>query len=263
VTQKKIPHPHNTRAPTAPDATRGRRAGGAWFVTGTDTSVGKTALTAALVGALRARGAAAIPFKPVQTGGRGRTALDIAAVRRICGLTETNAPDLPSGQIFTPACSPHWAARRAGRELCAAELARAARAVRRHADWIVAEGAGGALTPLNERETMADLMARLGWPVWVAARPGLGTINHTRLTLEALQRRGVPVAGVVFVAARGERPDALERENRRSIEQMTGTPVLGRLPYSPALARGDRPGPAFWRAAKALLRAAPAGARPG
>jgi dethiobiotin synthetase len=187
-----------------------------FFITGTDTGVGKTALSALLVAALDA-----IYWKPIQTGSIEGT--DRETVRRLAKVSDERL--LPEAYCFEPPVSPHLAAREAGVRIRLDTLAwppvESSDAAR---TWIV-EGAGGVLVPINESETMVDLMRRIGLPVLVAARSTLGTINHTSLTLAALRAARLEVRGVVFVG------DAHE-ENRRAIEHYGATRVLGRIPWT-------------------------------
>ena len=102
------------------------------------------------------------------------------------------------------------------------------------------EGAGGVLAPLSLRRTMVDLMRALALPVVLVARPGLGTLNHTLLSLRELRRAGLQVRGIVLNAAQRSRPGLIERDNRATIEAMSGVPVIAALPHSGALERAVR-----------------------
>jgi dethiobiotin synthase len=151
-----------------------------FFVTGTDTGVGKTLVCAVLMSGLEA-----VYWKPVQSGEPG----DTEWVRQATGLPARRFA--PETYRFRLPRSPHEAAARAGVgiELGAFNPPPVAR--------LIAEGAGGVLVPLNDRHLMVDLMAWLGLPVLLVARSDLGTLNHTLLSLEALRRRGLQVVGVV------------------------------------------------------------------
>lgn len=187
------------------------------FVTGTDTNVGKTAVSAALL--IRYRAAAPLRYwKPVQTGIEQDD--DTAEVARLAGCPPGEI--LNCGVRLPRPVSPHLAAQSSGRTISLASLLDVVSAEGADTRWIV-EGAGGVLVPLNDDELMIDLMTRLELPVLVAARSGLGTINHTLLTIEALRRRSLQIAGVVMVGP----PDA---DNRRAIERYGGVPVLGEMP---------------------------------
>ena len=187
------------------------------FVTGTDTGVGKTVVCSALM--QRYRGEMSIGYwKPVQTGIEQDD--DTAVVRE---LAECAAEEIfDKGVRLRNPVSPHLAARLSGTTIALPDLEALADGLALDRTWII-EGAGGALVPLNDTDLMTDWMSRLGLPVLVVARAGLGTINHTLLTLEALRRRSLRVAGVVMV---GEPND----ENRRAIEHYGRTPVFGEMP---------------------------------
>ena len=175
------------------------------FVTGTDTNVGKTVLSAALM----LRYPSACYWKPIQTGPES----DTSEVQRLSG-----GRVLDMGIRHPDPVSPHHSL--VPIDLQALVQIRDSNS--RPAAYIV-EGAGGVLVPVNATKTMADLMILLGLPVIVAARSTLGTINHTLLTLEALRKRSVLIAGVVMIGDRN--PD-----NRAAIERYGKIAVLAEMP---------------------------------
>lgn len=180
-------------------------------VTGTDTGIGKTVFSAGLAGFLGAR-----YWKPVQSGLEEET--DSQAAVRLGGLAAGDVlPELY--RLKTPA-SPHLAAAIDGVRIDADGLAPPADDAGRP---LVIEGAGGLMVPLTDDLLFIDVFARWQLPVVLCARSGLGTINHTLLSLEALARRSVPVLGVVLIGA----PHA---ENARMIARLGGARVLGTLP---------------------------------
>lgn len=186
------------------------------FVTGTDTGVGKTVLCAALL--RRYRGIAPLRYwKPVQTGIEQDD--DTAEVRRLAGAREDEL--FGEGVRLEKPVSPHLAAKWAG-EIINLHRLRQTLPASAETRWIV-EGAGGVLTPLNEASTMADFMAMLDLPVLIAARSGLGTINHTLLTIEALRSRSIVVAGVVMIGD-------LNADNAEAIEHYGRVPVVAQMP---------------------------------
>jgi dethiobiotin synthetase len=193
------------------------------FVTGTDTGVGKTVLAAAIVAALRADGVRVAAFKPVVTGldepEPGRPA-DHELLAAAAGM----APDAVSPRTFGPAVSPHLAAELAGTALDPEATVAAARAAAGGADVLVVEGVGGLLVPLTTAFTIRDLAVALGLPVVVAARPGLGTISHTLLTVEAARAAGLDVRAIVLTPWPDE-PSAMERSNRETIAAMAQVEV--------------------------------------
>lgn len=188
------------------------------FITGTDTGVGKTAVAAALLH--RYRESATLRYwKPIQTGIEQDD-----DTREVGRLTHAGPAELRvDGVRLSRPISPHAAAHASGSRIEVASLLDTVRASQESVGWIV-EGAGGVLVPINERETMADLIVALAMPAVVAARTALGTINHTLLTLEALRRRSVAVAGIVLVGV----PDPIARE---AIETYGMAPVVGEMPH--------------------------------
>jgi len=187
------------------------------FVTGTDTNVGKTVVSAALM--RRYRGALPLRYwKPIQTGIEQDD--DTASVALLGGCMVDEL--FTSGVRLQRPLSPHLSARLSGRTIELQPLVECTNSEPAAARFIV-EGAGGALVPINDVDLMTDLMTRLHLPALIVSRSALGTINHTLLTIEALRRRLVDVAGVVMV---GE-PNA---DNREAIERYGRVDVLGEMP---------------------------------
>jgi dethiobiotin synthetase len=185
------------------------------FVTGTDTGVGKTVLCAVLLWCFR--GSSLVRYwKPVQTGIEQDD--DTAEVRRLAAASEREIFD--QGIRFKYPVSPHLAAKWAGESI---RLDRLRHMLPAGEDFWIIEGAGGALAPLNETSTMIDLMAVLGLPVLIAARSGLGTINHTVLTIEALRSRSIDIAGVVMIGDENA-------DNAEAIEHYGKVPVIAQMP---------------------------------
>ncbi len=213
-----------------------------FFITGTDTDAGKTVAAAAVLVSLRARGIDAVPMKPVQTGAvksqEGFRSPDLDFCLRMAQLSpppEDLRDMVP--YIYEPACSPHLAAARAGREISIERIVEAYQNLLQRHECVVVEGAGGLLAPLSETETMLDLLSALGLPVILVARPGLGTINHTMLTLRELERSGIALEGIIFCETKvgwGE----IEKDNVETISRSAKAPLLGHIPYLPELS-GD------------------------
>lgn len=180
-----------------------------YFVTGTDTEVGKTVACAYLMRALGTD-----YWKPVQSGLEGET--DTEAVQRLTGLPPERFH--PSAYALRAPLSPHESARRDG-----VRIALEAFAAPKTARLLLVEGAGGILVPLNEEALMVDLMKRLALPVVLVVRSTLGTINHTLLSLEALRARRLEVAGIVMNGP----PNAA---NRAAIEDYGQVRVLAEIP---------------------------------
>jgi dethiobiotin synthase len=200
------------------------------FITGTDTEVGKTYVAARLLRWLRGQGIDAVPMKPVQTGAEEGYAPDLESCLAAGGLEPTDEERrLMAPCCYGPACSPHLAGRMAGEFPSIERIVGCARALEQHHDCVLAEGAGGVLVPLDESVTMLDLMRELAYPVLLVARAGLGTVNHSLLSLRALQAAGLRVTGVVFNEVEPpEEADAFIRaDNPRIIGHMSGVVVLG------------------------------------
>ncbi|MGH9021496.1 MAG: dethiobiotin synthase [Acidimicrobiia bacterium] len=191
------------------------------FVTGTDTGVGKTVVSAALASRHRSLDLRVAYLKPVQTGVAEGEPGDAAFVAAATGLRSTE------GMRFTEALAPAVAAERAGKEIDLEVLAHLAEAEEELADMVVVEGAGGLLAPLSGELTMADLALRLDAEVVVVARPGLGTLNHTALTLEAAAARRLRVLGTV-VSGWPDEPGPLERTNLVRLARLG--PLIGLVP---------------------------------
>ena len=200
------------------------------FVTGTDTGVGKTVLSACLLAAMRAGGEPVRAYKPVVTGLDETVPGEWPPDHELLGLAAGVAPEEVSPLRFGPAVSPHLAAELAGVKIDPAELVGAAR-VRGEGGTLVVEGVGGLLVPLSEDYTVLDFAAALGLPMVIAARPGLGTINHTLLTLRAARERGLDVRAVVLTPWVDPGTE-MERSNRATIDRLGGidTEILVRLP---------------------------------
>jgi dethiobiotin synthetase len=205
------------------------RRGAGFFVTATDTGVGKTVVTAALAHALGEHGLRVALCKPVQSGNLASDAGgDVAVLIRLSGVA-ARVEDV-SVYAFAAPLAPRVAAEREGVTVeLEPILARVLGLGERH-DAVLVEGAGGLLVPLAGGLTVADLACRLGYQLVVVARPGLGTVNHTALTVEAARRRGLTVAGVVLNGCR-DGLDASVADNPRLIEELTGVPVIGRTPW--------------------------------
>jgi dethiobiotin synthetase len=189
-----------------------------FFITGTDTGVGKTVVSALLCAALDA-----YYWKPIQTGTREGT--DSRTVARIA--ERPRARIHPEAYRFAPPVSPHLAAQKAGVRIDFDNLRLPAIGVK---ESLIVEGAGGALVPINDTQLMTDLMKHFGLPVLLVARTTLGTINHTLLSLAALRTARLTVRGVIMAGT----PDT---DNRKAIEHYGRTKVVGVVPLLTKLTR--------------------------
>jgi dethiobiotin synthetase len=200
------------------------------FITGTDTGVGKTLVTAAICRVLRQQGRRVSVCKPVATGARSvagrRVCDDAVALGEAAGIT----PERVTRWMFSEPAAPPVAARLEGVALQLADLEAAVRAAGDNADILLVEGVGGLLCPLTERETVADLIAALHLPMVVVARRSLGTLNHTLLTVETAQNRGMAVAGVV-ISETVPPASVAEVSNVEELRARLSIPILGLVPY--------------------------------
>ncbi len=211
------------------------------FVTGTGTEVGKTVVAAVLARAQAARGRKVAVFKPAVSGlddlAEGELP-DHELLRLASGSAQSDDEIAP--YRYGPAVSPHLASEMAGEPIDPDRLRGAARAAAEGADLLVCEGVGGFLVPLTADYLVRDLARELALPVVIVASPGLGTINHTLLTIEAVRAAGLEVGAVVLTPWPGE-PSAMEASNRETIERLGHTPVR-------ALPHLDLTNPASWPA---------------
>ena len=207
------------------------------FITGTDTDVGKTWVAAGLTAALRQRGVKAVYFKPVQSGcpeAEGRLVpTDAEFARTLAGLAEPL-------EILTPIAlrlplAPGVAAAQAGVAVDLERIAASLRDLAGRYDFFVVEGAGGLYVPIVGLDFLVlDLIRWLGLPLAVVAQSGLGTINHTGLTVKAALAAGIEVTGVILNRY-PDNPGLAAATNPGVIEALTGVPILGRLPEVPDL----------------------------
>ncbi len=198
-----------------------------WFVTGTDTGVGKTVVSCAVARGLVKRGLDLGVMKPVETGVGPDGPLDAQALLEAAGSQGSLDAICPQ-QLALPA-APTVAAAEEGREVELDAIRGAWQELRARHDWMLVEGAGGLLVPAAKNLTMADLACELGLPLLLVARGALGTINHTLLTLEAIEARGLPLAGVVISHAGGALSDA-DAANLGALREELGSRLVGEIP---------------------------------
>jgi dethiobiotin synthetase len=203
-----------------------------FFITGTDTGVGKTLVACALLHALSARGSRVVGMKPVAAGARkhaGRLIND--DVEALAAASMISAPaDEVNPYCFEPAVAPHIAASKAGVRIDLGRLREAYSALARRADCVIIEGAGGFLVPLGADFNTADLAADLAVPVILVVGMRLGCINHALLTADAIRGTGLPIAG--WVANHIDPHMDCATENVDTIDSRMGAPLLARIPYS-------------------------------
>lgn len=217
------------------------------FITGTDTGVGKTVITAGLLGALRRRGINAMAIKPIQSGGILRENRLISEDAYFYGVVT----ELPyTSHELNPIClqaplAPAVAAEAEGVIINIETILDHFRRISAEHQLTIVEGAGGLIVPLvGTEETMADLAVSMDLPLLVVARPDLGTINHTCLTVAYAKARGLKVAGIIINRYDHENPGVAERTNPGLIETMSGVPILGLVPRVEGLTvEGENPQP--------------------
>lgn len=211
------------------------------FITGTDTGIGKTVVSALLRRALQQQGRDVAYMKPVQTGcidhNGKRIAPDPDFVARMTG--PCTAPDVAASvcpYAFHLPASPHLAAAAEQVTIAPDRLYEAYQQLAAAHEAVLVEGAGGLLVPLTRDFLMRDLMVGLGLPVLIVARAGLGTLNHTLLTIHALRAVNLPVIGVVLVQTEATPWGDIENDNVRTLTRLGEIPIWASVPYSPSLA---------------------------
>jgi len=218
-----------------------------FFITGTDTGVGKTAVAAAVAYLMNERGIRAVPVKPVQTGVSPGEPGDLKLCLEICGLSPEAAElELMNPYRFRLPASPHLAAEQEGKEVEIQQILDSCSALAETYDALVVEGAGGLLAPLSREIFTLELAGTLGLPLIVVARAGLGTINHSLLTLRAVREAGLRVAAVV---PNHPEPDTdltetdgkIEADNREIIQSVSGVTVFQPLPHVPGAGESVEP----------------------
>jgi dethiobiotin synthetase len=219
-------------APTSTERLRG------CLVTGTDTGVGKTVVAAAIVARLRQQGQPVRALKPLITGLDEAPDADWPADHELLARVSGQRADETMLHGFGPPVSPHLAAELARTSLPSIPtLTAEIRAATPAGSVLIVEGIGGLLVPISRCASVLDLAVALALPLILAARPGLGTINHTLLTVQAARTAGLRIAGIVMTPWPAE-PDAIVRSNRDTIERLVKIAVVG-LPF----VASPQPGP--------------------
>ena len=260
--------PSSARVSLAANTVGANTAGKALLITGTDTNVGKTWVTCLIARQLLACGLRVAAYKPVCSGAIITSTRESSETitGTMAGISPVNShviwedierlkaaigeewPDeIICPQRFLAPLAPPIAAKQEGRTVDFLRMLSGAYQFP-GADVLLIEGAGGWLSPLTEQFTVADVAAKLRAPVLIVARAGLGTINHTLLTIESIRHRGVEIAGVVLNEPRPTDHDASTATNAEEIERRSGVPVFGVLPHGddPGLLRGGIPVTMDW-----------------
>ena len=198
------------------------------FVTGTDTGVGKTLASCALVHALRAAGAKPVPMKPIAAGAEGERNGDTVELMAAAGLDDSWGPAVTPVLLREP-MAPHIAAAREGRNLTLDFLQPALSRLQTAGDFLVVEGVGGFKVPLAGRLDTVDLARAVGLPVVLVVGLRLGCLNHALLTAQAIEASGLPFAG--WIANHVDPAMAVPDENVAALTRRLRAPLLGRLPH--------------------------------
>ena len=203
------------------------------FITGTDTGVGKTYLASGIAAELRHRGVNVGVMKPVETGcsmrGERLVPPDARRLMKAAGVDDPLA--LVNPYRFRRPLAPLVAARLAGKKIEPDNIVIACQELSRRHDFMIVEGAGGIMVPLRGAYTYLDLALALALPVLIVARPGLGTINHTLLTIAALKQRRVTISGIIINHSREQKPGLAEKTNPAVLESISGVKIVGTISF--------------------------------
>jgi len=207
------------------------------FITGNDTGIGKTVITAGLARILLDRGLTLGVMKPVQTGAAKRNgewvSEDMEFIKAACAPWRSRA-SFSNPYLLRKPLSPHQAAKAEKVSIKISRIRKDYEQLAARCDVVLLEGAGGLLVPLNEKEFMADLALTLDVPLIVVARPRLGAINHTLLTIQSAWERGLKVLGIVFNYSQKDIREG-EKEAMDFIRRSSGAPILGTIPHIPGV----------------------------
>jgi len=203
------------------------------FITGTDTGVGKTFIAASLLRIMKEQGLRVCPMKPVETGCKSRKGklvpADAMKLMNAAGVDEDI--DLINLYRLKNPLAPSVAAELEGVTIEKRKIISAYKLLSRKYEMVIVEGAGGIMVPISNKYLTLDLINDLGLPVIIVARPGLGTVNHTLMTIAAARSRDIDVLGVVINYSMKTRMGTAEKINPELIEKLGVVPVLGNVKY--------------------------------
>jgi len=203
------------------------------FVIGTDTGVGKTIVTGLLAKFLDDKGYKVITQKWVETGSVGFSK-DVSLHLKLIGKKKQELKNYLadiSPYTFKFPSSPHLASSLEKRKISIERIKKSFKSLQKAFDFVIVEGVGGALVPLNKRKLVIDVAKELNLPVVVVVGNKLGVINHTLLTIEALKARKIKIAGIVFNNLKGKESDIILKDNPKIIEAISGQKASGSLPW--------------------------------
>lgn len=207
-----------------------------FMVVGTDTDVGKTFVSAAIARQLTAEGVRTGVYKPACSGSVADESTgqprwnDVELLRQAIGATELPTERI-CPQTFHAPLAPPVAAEKEGRQIDETLLLEGVRWWETQAEFLIVEGVGGVLCPLSREQLIVDFAEKLKYPLLIVARAGLGTINHSLLTIEALQQRGLTIAGLILNDVDPELSDESRLSNAEQIQKWTSVPVLSFVPF--------------------------------
>lgn len=203
------------------------------FVTGTDTGAGKTVVSGLLGRFLLEKGYRVITQKWIQTGS-GNFPKDINSHLKLMKMPRHNIKEYLSYMFpytFKFASSPHLAASLEKRTISIKKIKKCFKFLQKGFDFVIVEGAGGALVPFNRKRLIIDIARELNLPVLIVASNKLGAINHTLLTIEAIKRRGMKIIGIIFNNRYRKVSKIILKDNAKIVAKLTGEKILGTLPY--------------------------------
>jgi dethiobiotin synthetase len=204
-----------------------------FFITGTDTGVGKTVVAAAVIKAIHAQGTSVCGMKPVETGctrvGNNLFPPDGMFLKKVAGMDENINQITP--YCFETSVAPSLASEMESKAIHIDTIIEKFQDLLKRYHAVVVEGAGGLLAPIKKDYFVIDLIKELKLPVIVVARPGLGTVNHTLLTVNYALKEGVRLAGVVINFTRRSEGTVAENTNPLLLQQLSPAPLAGVFPY--------------------------------
>ncbi len=204
-----------------------------YFITGTDTNVGKTVVTACLATLFKSRGEDVGVMKPIETGVDPECSSsansDAKFLIEVSGVQDALEDVCP--YRFKPAASPYQASRLEGKELDPKKILERFRTLQSRHSMMLVEGVGGLMVPITSCYNVVDLAIQVDLPLIIVSRIQLGTLNHTLLTINAARQHGLKVAGVILNPVHEGALDAIEEEQASLIEELSDTPILGTCPY--------------------------------
>lgn len=204
------------------------------FVTGTDTEIGKTVIAGGLAAILKQAGANVGVMKPISTG-------DMTDAEYLKHVTQVDDPlHLINPVSLCHPLAPSVSANIEGKLVDMSQISKAYSILQQKYDYLIVEGVGGIAVPINDDKLVVDLIKHLGLPIIIVANAGLGTINHTMLTVEYARQHQITILGIVLNMFQSEKASLAELTNPKEIERVTQIPVLGVVPFDEQI---DTPNP--------------------